>query len=190
MNKEIKWSHQRRNLRLPDFDYSMDGAYFVTIVTQQRKCLFGSVVNQAMVLNDAGRMVENVCEEIPFHLSGIELGTYQIMPNHFHAIIMLYQHVGATLRGCPGQAQRPAPTDMFEVYTPTLLSLPDVVHRFKSITTNRYMEGVRQSQWPKFEQRLWQRNYYEHVVRDEIDFQSITDYIQSNPANWDKNDEY
>jgi putative transposase len=66
-----------------------------------------------------------------------------------------------------------------------LLSLPDVVHRFKTITTKRYVDGVKQNGWPRFPGRLWQRNYYEHIIRDEDDLKRIRKYIEQNPEKWE-----
>lgn len=96
--KKHHWS-----LRLADFDYSQDGAYFVTIVLQNRKCLFGSVIDGEMVQNEAGKMVDKVCKEMPKFLQGVEIFPYQIMPNHFHAIIVITNEiiVGADLRVRP-----------------------------------------------------------------------------------------
>ena len=88
-------SIRRNSTRLPNYDYSQDGAYFITIVTQDRLCLFGSVVDGEMDLNDAGRMVEQVCQEMPQVIRGVEIGCFQIIPNHFHAIIWIKQSVGA-----------------------------------------------------------------------------------------------
>jgi REP element-mobilizing transposase RayT len=175
----------RNSLRLPDFDYSQNGAYFITIVTQNRECLFGCIDVGEMILNDAGKMVDSVCEEIPKFISGIWIPSYQIMPNHFHAVVVIQKGspVGADLRVCPGQPQRVAPTE-------GNISLPDVVQRFKSLTTRRYIEGVRLLGWRRFERHLWQRNYYEKVIRNEREFQAVVDYIENNPQNWEKDKEY
>ena len=106
------------------------------------------------------------------------------MPNHIHGIIVIVA-VGATPRGCPdvsGQAQGPAPTgDMGNTGT---LSLGDMVHRFKTMTTKRYAEGVKQSGWPSFPGKLWQRNYWEHIVRNEMELNRIREYIHTNPNQW------
>ena len=133
-----------------------------------------------MVSNDAGRMVHTVWDEIPGRYIGVAVDVFVVMPNHIHGIIIL-SDVGATLRGCPvppvrkpGQAQGPAPT----------LSLPDVVGRLKSLTTNQYRQAVVGSGWPAFDKRLWQRNYYEHVVRDDQELDRIREYIVDNPAMW------
>jgi putative transposase len=197
-------SYNRTSLRLPDYDYSVDGIYFITIVIQKHKCLFGSIRDGEMILNNAGLMVDQVCKELPQYIPSVELSPYQIMPNHFHALIHIKtnlqksisnfnsqnqmdfqqkeQNVGATLRGCPGQTRRSAPTQ-------ELVSLHNIVQRFKSLTTRRYIDGVHNHNWPRFELRLWQRNYYEHVIRDERDYQNLVEYIVSNPQIWEKDDE-
>jgi REP element-mobilizing transposase RayT len=166
----------RKSLRLPNFDYSQDGAYFITIVTQNRACLFGEIIDEQMLLNDAGRMIEQVCQELPMNLPYVGLEILQIMPNHFHGIFTIenVESVGAGLRACP-QPQ---------------ISLTDIVGRFKSLTTHRYIEGVKMNEWQSFDRRLWQRNYYEHIIRNETEHQAIADYIFCNPQNWKKDSEY
>jgi putative transposase len=194
--------HHRRLVRLRGYDYAREGAYFITVCAQERQCLFGEIVDGEMRLNEAGRMVQAVWEELSIHCPGAKGDRFVVMPNHFHGIIVL---VGAGPRACPdaglppvdagpracpdggprvdaephrlekGQPQGVAPT----------LSLPDVVHRFKTLTTKRYADGVKQLGWPPFRGRLWQRNYYEHVVRDEESLNRIRQYILDNPARWE-----
>lgn len=154
--------HHRRSIRLRGYDYSQAGAYFVTICAQNREFLFGEIVNGEMRLNDAGKMIQTVWGEIPVYYQGIDIDSFIVMPNHIHGIVI----VGAAPRGRPdsdtrcgmliGQAQGPAPTG---------LSLPDVMHRFKTMTTKRYTDCVKQNGWPPFSGKLWQRNYWEHIVR-------------------------
>jgi len=91
--------HHRRSIRLQGYDYSQAGAYFVTICTQNYECMFGDIVDGEMVLNDAGRMVHTVWNEIPRYYSGIDIDAFQIMPNHIHGIITVI--VGAGPRACP-----------------------------------------------------------------------------------------
>ena len=165
--------HHRHSIRLKDYDYSQAGAYYVTIDVQNRECLFGEIVNYEMVLNEAGKMIDEQWSVLSERFPNIEIDVYQVMPNHFHGIIVILAPIGASLV----DAQKKKPT------------LGDVVGAFKSITTHEYIEGVDKQNWPQFYKRLWQRNYYEHVVRDEADLNRIRDYIQSNPANWDKNEE-
>ena len=181
--------HHRRSIRLNGYDYSQSGAYFVTVVTQDRECLFGEIAEEEMTLNEAGRMVQGVWEELSIHYPGVKADEFAVMPNHFHGLIVL---VGAGPRACPdaglspvdagpracpekGQPQGVAPT----------LSLPDVVHRFKTLTTKRYADGVKQLGWIPFDRRLWQRNYYEHVIRDDVSLNRIRQYILDNPARWE-----
>ena len=132
-----------------------------------------------MVLNDAGIMIQTVWQEIPNHYPGVNVDAFVVMPNHIHGIIIL---VGAGPCACPnsgpcagpGQPQGVAPT----------LSLPDVVHRFKTMTTKRYAVGVKQHGWQPFPGRLWQRNYYEHIIRDDESLNRIRQYIAENPLRW------
>ena len=91
--------HHRRSLRLKGYDYSQAGAYFVTIVTWHRECLFGEVVNKEMILNKVGKIVEWEWLELPKRFSYIELGAYMVMPNHFHGILFIHETVGATRQG-------------------------------------------------------------------------------------------
>jgi putative transposase len=176
--------NRRRSIRLRGYDYSQAGAYFVTICTQNRERLFGEIVGGKMMLNDAGNMIKTVWQEIPLYYTGTEIDEFVVMPNHIHGIAII---VGATPRGCPdkngqtqGQARGPAPTE----YTGAL-SLGDIVHRFKTMTTKRYVDGVKQWGWKPFPGRLWQRNYWEHIVRNETELNRIREYIHNNPAKWE-----
>jgi putative transposase len=173
--------HHRRSIRLKGYDYTQLGAYFVTICTQNRACLFGEVVDGTMLLNDAGRMIQTAWDDIPVHYAGVAIDAFVVMPNHIHGIVVL---VGAAPCGRPplgqasssGQARGPTPT--------MAISLPDVVHRFKTLTTKQYADGVKQSGWLPFPGHLWQRNYYEHIIRDEESLSRIRQYIADNPAQW------
>lgn len=174
-NRDI---HNRRSIRLQNYDYSSAGAYFVTICVQHRESIFGNVINGDMVLNDAGLMVQKVWEDLPFKCPGIEIDKFIIMSNHVHGIIFI---VGAPLVGalCNGAnpsnkraGTRPAPT------------LGDVVGIFKSIATHQYVINVNRNNWNPFPGKLWQRNYHEHVIRNEKELFAIRKYIQDNPLNW------
>jgi len=180
--------HHRRSIRLRGYDYTQTGAYFVTICTHDRQCLFGEIVDGQMVLNDAGRMVETVWNEIPIHYYGVDIDAFQIMPNHIHGIVLL---VGAGPCACPHTVKPPrAGMGQPQGVAPTGLSLPDVMHRFKTMTTKRYIDGVKQHKWPRFNGKLWQRNYWEHIVRDEQELFRIRQYIINNPAKWEMDRNY
>jgi len=171
--------HHRRSIRLKNYDYSQAGLYFVTICTQNRLCLFGNIGDGEMNLNDAGKMVRTIWDQIPAHYCGVEIDQFVVMPNHIHGIIAI---VGAGPRACPvgGQPGDGQPRGV----APTGFSLPNVVHRFKTMTTKKYTDGVKHNDWQPFPAKLWQRNYYEHVVRNEEDYLKIADYIQTNPKRW------
>lgn len=179
---------QHRPPRLPEYDYSQPGAYFVTIVTQDRKQLFGQITDGEVALNEVGKMVKDVVDQIPEHYLGINVEVYVIMPNHIH-LLFLITDVVAGPRACHidqpdnRQPQEVAPTH-------EQLSLPEIIHRIKSLTTHRYGMGVRDKGWPRFENRLWQRNYFEHVIRNEQDLKAIYEYIIANPMNWNKDEEF
>lgn len=156
-------THQQRRkpTRLPKFDYRLPGPYFVTICTHGRASSFGVVVNGEVQLNGAGEMVAEIWEAIPMRFAAVVVDACVVMPDHFHGALW------------------------FEVDTPdACVSLGDVAKWFKAVTTNRYIRGVRERGWPPFDGRLWQRNYHEHVIRDDADMERIRAYIASNPANW------
>lgn len=197
--------HHRKSIRLKGYDYSSKGMYYITLCVNERLCLFGNVEDGEMILNDAGKMVDKTWRELHKYYHGIVTDEHIVMPNHFHGIILLNNDiVGAPLRGRPlknsagnqnssnnqsqkksyikqGQAQRPAPTGR-------KLSLGEIVGQFESFTMNRYILGVQNYQWEPFLKKLWQRNYYEHIVRNETELNKIRKYILNNSANWN-NDE-
>ena len=165
---------RRHSIRLKGYDYAQEGAYFITIVTQNRACLFGDIKDSVPQLNNAGSTIQSVWVDMAAHYPGVETDTFVVMPNHIHGIIFL---VGAGPRACPndaGQPQGVAPT----------MPVPDIIHRFKTLTTKRYTDGVKQEAWTPFAGRLWQRNYYEHIIRNEESLIRIRDYIATNPARW------
>lgn len=166
--------HHRRSIRLRHYDYASTGAYFVTVCAQGRECLFGGITNGEMEMNEAGRMVRSVWQELPDHYPGVEIDIFAVMPNHFHGIVLLVEAgpqihekadtgrfvVGAAPRGCPvfgkTQKEREQHTEGHpQGGAPTTLSLPDIVHRFKSLSTARYRQGVKTQGWQPFPGRLW-----------------------------------
>ena len=180
----------RKQIRLTNYDYAQNGAYFVTICTQNRECLFGEIVD--------GKMICNVWNEIPIFYSGIELGAFVAMPNHIHGIVEI---VGAAPCGRPSTAGgRPDISQSLKIIgRPNRattggcpykkLALCDVVHRLKSLTTKKYADAVKNNIWPPFKNRIWQRNYYEHIIRNDDEYARICEYIAMNPENWLNDDE-
>lgn len=173
--------HHRRSIRIRDYDYAQAGAYFITVCTQNQECVLGEIVDGIVRLNDAGLMIEKWWAELPNKFPTVQTDEYVVMPNHFHGIVFITTtDVGATLRGRPkpGQPHRVAPT---KNHNPTV---GNIVDWFKTMTTNEYIRGVKQHGWSPFPGKLWQRNYYEHIVRNDKELQRIRTYIASNPAQW------
>ena len=173
--------HHRRSLRLSGYDYSQNGAYFVTVCTQNRECLFGKIENGEMLLNDAGRIVLEEWVKTAEIRSNIELDECVVMPNHFHGILVVSDRRG-TARRAPTTRRAPtarrAPT-MERFGQPVSGSIPTVIRSFKSAVAKRINE-MRQT--PALQ--LWQRNYYEHVIRNESEWNRIRQYIIDNPMRW------
>jgi len=196
----------RRSIRLQHHDYSQAAAYFVTICVHARQCLFGEVVNGEMVLNDLGKIVEECWDDIAQHCDNVELDTFIIMPNHVHGIIVFTNTVGAgsprpdaklksndkgaetadkgaeTADKGAETADKGAETADMGAETAPLRkrrTLGNVVAYFKYQSTKR-LNLHRHT--PSF--AVWQRNYYEHIVRDDADLNRIRQYIQRNPARW------
>jgi REP element-mobilizing transposase RayT len=182
--------HHRRSIRLRDYDYASAGAYFVTICTQGRECLFGGIDGETMVFNEAGHMVETVWRGLPDRFPGVDLDTFVVMPNHVHFIVFL---VGAVLAPPCSSAHAPPPeavplgkqgaASSAPTKTPTLGSIVRAFKSISAIEVNRLLE--RQGQ------PLWQRNYYERVIRDDGELHGFREYIHYNPARWadDENNE-
>lgn len=180
---------RRKTLRLPGHDYA-GGLYYVTQATQSRQRLFGTVLNGRMRLSPAGQMVHGVWHEIPQFCPAYAVDEFVVMPDHIHGIVRVNRDakdlVGAPLRGRPSCASCAAQTPRYHDYRRNTdgATLFDFMQRFKSLTTARYRHGVAEQQWPCFDSRVWQREYYEHVVReDDAELRRIRDYIRNNPSN-------
>ena len=164
--------HHRRSIRLREYDYGQAGAYFVTVCTQDRECLFGEVVDGGMVLNAPGKVVAAVWLRSAVIRGEIELDVFVVMPNHLHGIVVI-RDVGAHGRAPVPTALRRSPR-----------SLGSFIAGFKSAATKRINEIRGTSGTP-----VWQRNYYEHVIRDEDDLARVRRYIAENPLRWSEDPE-
>ncbi len=188
----VSQKHQRRSIRLKGYDYSQAGGYFITICTQDRRHLFGEIIDGKMVLNVAGEMIEKWYWELENKFPDMQCGEMVIMPNHIHFIITnMGTSVGADLRVCPGivgEHDTGRHTGLpLQSGRHTGLPLHRVVQWFKTMTTNEYIRGVKSLHWQRFNKRMWQRNYYEHIIRNENEYHRIAQYIHDNPVKW-KND--
>ena len=182
----------RQSIRLKGYDYSQEGLYFITICCQDRLHLFGEIIQGEMVLNDAGKMIEKWYLELENKYPDKICHQMVVMPNHFHCIIenvsdnnnnVSGDHVGMPLRGHPIRGCPECVTYGMEnkIYNATI---GDAVGWFKTMTTNAYICGVKTQNWKRFNKRLWQRNYWEHIIRDEQSFDRISIYIADNPKKW------
>ena len=129
-------------------------------------------------------MVYMVWESLPERFSNIEMDQFVVMPNHFHGIVVIHEvgHTGVDTVGVPLVG---TPNRVGTRHTPTDAStLGEMIGAFKSITTHQYIQGFRQKGWPSFDGRLWQRNYWEHIIRSEESLNEIRRYIQNNPLFW------
>ena len=199
--------HHRKSIRLKGYDYAQAGLYFITICTQNRACLFGEIrrgeptcspeiqscspeiqtCSPEMILNGAGNMIAKWYIELENKFSDIRCHEMIVMPNHFHCIVEI---VGADLRVCPNT--NIANTNIAD----TNIAIGNIegehigspLHRvvqwFKTMSTNEYIRGVKTLHWQPFDGKLWQRNYWEHIIRNENEYKRITEYIINNPKNW------
>ena len=156
--------HHRRSIRLKGYDYSQEGAYFVTICANHGQCLFGEIRGGVMHPSPAGEMVIACWNALAERFSHIDLDAFGLMPNHSHGVI-LTSDTGLNANQNP-------------------VTLGNVVGAFKSISTHEYIVGVRTQGWEPFDKRLWQRDFYDHIIRNEQALIAIRAYIVNNSANW------
>jgi REP element-mobilizing transposase RayT len=163
--------HHRRSIRLKDYDYSQAGAYFVTLCAWQRKCIFGSIVDGEMQLTPLGIITQDCWTELREHFPNVDLEIFRVMPNHFHAIIVIRTETVGAIHVLPLQTKGLARRRML---------LPKIIGRFKMTSAKRINEVRGTPSVP-----VWQRNYYEHVIRDDKSFGRIQEYIQTNVLRWE-----
>ena len=157
--------HHRRSIRLKDYDYSQNGYYFVNICTHNRQNYF----QDKHVIEMITKWWHILLDKFPH----IEIDEFIVMPDHIHGIIAIVDSVGADPCVCPNNERGK------HVGLP--LPLPGIVQWFKTMTTNEYIRNVKKSKWKPFDGKLWQRNYYEHIIRDEKALYRIRQYIKNNP---------
>jgi len=197
--------HHRRSIRLKGYDYSQPGAYFVTLCAQNQDLLFDP--------DPAQEMIQLWWDKLHGKFTFVQTDAFVIMPNHIHGIIVLGLgegdnrdsgehaesdkntgmggHMGMGMGGHVGPPRRvEMGGGQSRGSAPTEVSLAEVVQWFKTMTTNEYIRGVKQLGWQPFQGRLWQRNYYEHIIRNEIEWNQIRDYIHTNPMRWQEDKLY
>ncbi len=163
----------RKTIRLKDYDYSEAGGYFLTICTYKRVFQFGEISNQEVVLNDMGKMAEQWWLSLENKFSGVELDCYVVMPNHIHRIII----VSGGKNGVEAIHELPLHRNKIERRR---MLIPKIIGYFK-MNSAKYINRLHDSTGNP----LWQRNYYEHIIRNESELYRIREYIQNNPTKWD-----
>ena len=166
--------HHRKSIRLKGYDYSQAGGYYITIVTLWREGIFGEVLNGVMQTNSLGKIIQECWDEIPVHFSNVDLDASMVMPNHLHGLMVIHDDPGR------GTIYRAPTIEQFG--KPGVGSIPTIVRTFKAAATRRAGREFNLS-------NIWQRNYYEHIIRDNNDYERIVSYIISNPANWNDDTE-
>jgi REP element-mobilizing transposase RayT len=166
--------NKRRSIHLKHYDYSLNGLYFVTICIYQHKCLLGDIVDGVMLLNNAGRMVARQWVDLKNRFDSIVLHEFVVMPNHFHGIIEIINNPSEVHIGSSDEVDCSLGKK----------TIGSIVGAFKSLSTNEYIEKVKQGSWPRFDEYFWQRNYYEHIIRDEVAYLKISEYVQFNALKW------
>ncbi len=160
---------KRKSIRLKTFNYSQVGAYYITLCSLNRTCLFGEICDDQVTLSPFGKIVFYEWLNTPILRPNIQLDEFIVMPNHSHGIIIINET-------CRGVLQY-APTNMFRS---PLQTVGAIVRGFKSAVTNK-INILRKSPG----QPVWQRNYFEHIIRDDSDMERIREYIYNNPKNWE-----
>ncbi len=154
--------HNRQSIRLKGYDYSQEGVYFVTICSHGHESLFGEIILEEMIMNQIGKILNVQWFQLPSRFYGIQLDAFVVMPNHIHGIISIVESI-------PGQ------------------TIGKIIGAYKSLTANDYIKLCKANNFPIG--KLWQRNYYEHIIRDEEDYSRIFEYIENNPLKWEE-DQY
>ncbi len=170
--------HHRKSIRLKGYDYCRPGKYFITICTYQRECLFGEIIDGKTQLNEYGKIAANCWQAIPEHFPKIQLDLFVIMPNHIHGILMITDNNQDTKINRRDMAL-PCPY-RGEFGKPIAGSLPTIIGSFKSAVTKQ-INLFRNTLGNK----IWQKNYYEHIIRNEDSLAKIRQYIKNNPLSWE-----
>jgi REP element-mobilizing transposase RayT len=169
----------RRSIRLQDYDYTQDGAYFVTLLTYRRRLLFGEVAEDDVELSTLGCVAEECWLTIPDHFPGVELDMFVVMPNHVHGIIVINRWETNT------SYVRATHVSPLQSRGPQSGSLGAIIGSYKSAVTRR-INRIRETPGAP----VWQRNYYEHIMRNERSLNAIREYILHNPARWAEDEYY
>ena len=167
--------HHRHSIRLNEYDYASPSAYFVTVGTYSYKCIFGKIRDKVLLLNSLGELVEKCWMDIPDHFPNVEVKPFVVMPNHIHGIITIYEDDGR------GMIYRAPTTEKFG--RPVIGSVPTIIRTYKASVSRIARRELGMV-------KIWQRNYYEHIIWNELELNNIAGYISINPETWADDPEY
>ena len=176
-NQLFKDKYKIKSIRLPDWDYSSNGAYYITICTKDREHYFGNIKNGQMILSKIGEVVEKFWMEIPLHYQNLTLDEFVIMPDHLHGILIIDNDDISI----PVEAIHELPLQQPSQKSRRKMTIPLVIGRFKMQTTKSFHEIENTSE------KLWQRDYFEHIIRNKIELNQKRKYIINNPSKWKVN---
>lgn len=169
----------RRSNRLPEYDYSQNGAYFVTICTEGKKNIFGTIINGEMHHTEVGKIALQQIVEISSHRQNVEICKAVVMPNHVHILLMVRRGMTCHARDQARQFGKPVSN-----------GLGMIVGAYKAAVTRMAHENAEKagmtSHAPTNSVKIWQRGFHDHVVRNDADFRRIWTYIDENPLKWDQ----
>ena len=173
--------HNRRSTRLTGYNYSQAGAYFLTLCSLDRQCIFGDILDGNVKLNEYGKIIHACWHHLPQRYSRASLDAFVIMPNHIHGILMIDDdNVGAI-------HELPLQNESLPEYPKQRrkMLIPQMIGWFKMNSAKQINQISDRPGYP-----VWQRNYYDHIIRDETELTKIRDYIINNPLNWKTDEDY
>ena len=170
--------HHRRSIRIKNYDYSKNGYYFITICSKDRECIFGNLNVGALLacaqnmieLSNAGKILDKHWNNIPNQFENVILDEYIIMPNHIHGIIII---------------DKDRAHDKDRAQASSAPTIGKIMRSFKSKSAMEYLKHIQNNDF-NLSRKIWQRNYYEHIIRDDNELEKIREYIVNNPYKWDE----
>lgn len=184
--------HNRQSIRLKGYDYSKEGLYFVTICVQNRECVFGEIIDHKMILNDAGKMAFQSWSDIPNHFPNVVLHEFVVMPNHIHGVIEIVGNDENKMDANVGtDVLMDVMANVVDVGAKNFSPLrrPKPKPTGTSRTIGSMIRGFKIGVTKQIGYSVWQRNYYEHIIRNHQSYERIIDYIVHNPQKWN-NDKF
>lgn len=180
------FSKHRKSIRLVGYDYSKAGLYFVTICCQNKECFFGEIVFDEMILNEAGKIANECWFEIPKHFKNVVLHDHIIMPNHVHGIIEITTDdvwaIQQSQKDIVNNVKANIDTPLRNTFKSPSKTIGSIIRGYKIGVTKWFHSNTDIL-------NVWQRNYFEHIIRDDDSYQRISNYINNNPKNW-KDDKF